>query len=391
MSSTRIYRLDSDPSAIGIAAGIIRAGGTVAFPTETVYGLGANATDAAAVAKIFIAKQRALNDPLIVHCAPEPDDLQNAPEALLRAEVIGALSPSQRQQALALTRAFWPGPLTLVLPRGARIPANVSAGLDTVAVRMPNHPVALALIRQSGLPIAAPSANRFGHVSPTSAQHVLDDLDGRIDVVLDGGPTSIGVESTVLDLTAEQPVILRPGGLARDEIERIIGVLGERESGSGPEYRVQGAGERESRSGPEYRAQGAGEQGSESTSAPTLPLIPSPIAPQRAPGMLSKHYAPRAELHIMPSLDALLQERQALTAHGLRVGLLIRTSEVAPCAGLDPQFILGETLADIARNLYAGLRALDDDGADAILISQVERTGLGEAIADRLQRGMAKK
>ena len=353
MSSTLIYRLDSEPSAIGIAAGVIRAGGTVAFPTETVYGLGANATDAAAVAKIYIAKQRALNDPLIVHCAPEPDDLQNAPEALLRAEVIGAFSPHQRQQMLALTRAFWPGPLTLVLPRGPRIPANVSAGLDTVAVRMPNHPVALALIRQSGVPIAAPSANRFGHVSPTSAQHVLDDLDGRIDVVLDGGPTSIGVESTVLDLTTETPVILRPGGLAREEIERVIGALS-----------------------------------SESTPAPTLPGSDAPL---HSPGMLSKHYAPRAELRIVPNLDALLQERQSLTARGLRVGLLVRTGEVAACAGLDPQFILGETLADIARNLYAGLRALDDDGAEVILISQVERTGLGEAIADRLQRGTAKK
>ncbi len=369
MSSTLIYRLDSEPSAIGIAAGVIRAGGTVAFPTETVYGLGANATDAAAVAKIYIAKQRALNDPLIVHCAPEPDDLQNAPEALLRAEVIGALSPQQQQQMLALTRTFWPGPLTLVLPRGPRIPANVSAGLDTVAVRMPNHPVALALIRQSGVPIAAPSANRFGHVSPTSAQHVLDDLDGRIDVVLDGGPTSIGVESTVLDLTTETPVILRPGGLAREEIERVIGPLGARESGS----------------------KGAEGESVPGSPAPRLPFSPSPTAPLHSPGMLSKHYAPRAELRIVPNLDALLHERQSLTARGLRVGLLVRAGEVAACAGLDPQFILGETLADIARNLYAGLRALDDDGAEVILISQVERTGLGEAIADRLQRGTAKK
>ncbi|HEY3343204.1 MAG TPA: L-threonylcarbamoyladenylate synthase [Anaerolineae bacterium] len=387
MSSTRIYRLDSDPSAIGIAAGIIRAGGTVAFPTETVYGLGANATDAAAVAKIYIAKQRALNDPLIVHCAPELDDLQNAPEVLMRTEVIGALSARQRQQALALTRIFWPGPLTLVLPRGARIPANVSAGLETVAVRMPNHPLALALIRQSGLPIAAPSANRFGHVSPTSAQHVLDDLDGRIDVLLDGGSTSIGVESTVLDLTAEQPVILRPGGLAREDIEQVIGALGERERGSAPEYRAQGAGEQESKGEVE---QGNGGAIGERISGTPAPHLPDSTAPQRAPGMLSKHYAPRAELHIMPDLNALQQKRQALTTRGLRVGLLIRSSEAAACAGLDPQFILGETLADIARNLYAGLRALDDDGADAILISQVERTGLGEAIADRLQRGTAK-
>jgi L-threonylcarbamoyladenylate synthase len=358
MSSTRLYQLDSASDAIEIAAGVIRAGGTVAFPTETVYGLGANATDAAAVAKIYIAKQRALNDPLIVHCAPGPGEMQNAPAALQRAEIIGALAPEQQQRALALTRAFWPGPLTLVLPRGARIPANVSAGLDTVAVRMPNHPVALALIRLSGVPIAAPSANRFGHVSPTSAQHVLDDLDGRIDVVLDGGPTHIGVESTVLDLTSQTPAILRPGGLAREEIERVLGRFEIRDSRP------------------------------ESDSSPRLP---GPDAPLHSPGMLSKHYAPRAELRIVPDLAALLRERQALAARGTRVGLLIRTSDVPACAGLDPQFILGQTLADIARNLYAGLRALDDDGAEVILICQVERIGLGEAIADRLQRGTAKK
>jgi L-threonylcarbamoyladenylate synthase len=358
MSSTLIYRIDNDPTAIGIAAGVIRAGGTVAFPTETVYGLGANATDAAAVAKIYIAKQRALNDPLIVHCAPELAGLHDAATPLLDAGIIGPLSAHQRQQMLALTQAFWPGPLTLVLPRGTRIPANVSAGLDTVAVRMPNHPVALALIRQSGVPIAAPSANRFGHVSPTSAQHVLDDLQGRIDVVLDGGPTSIGVESTVLDLTSVAPAILRPGGLTREAIEQVIGTLGARESGS---------------------------KGAEGES------LPGSDAPLHSPGMLSKHYAPRAELRILPDQSALLQERRALSARGLRVGLLVQAAERDACAGLDPQFILGETLADIARNLYAGLRALDDDGADVILISQVERTGLGEAIADRLQRGTAKK
>jgi L-threonylcarbamoyladenylate synthase len=221
--------------------------------------------------------------------------------------------------------------------------------LDTVAVRVPNHPIALALIRRSGVPIAAPSANRFGHVSPTSARHVLDDLDGRIDIVLDGGPTPIGVESTVLDLTSPRPAILRPGGLAREEIERVIGRLEIRD----------------------------------------LRFVNDQM-PQASPGTLSKHYAPRAELRIVPDLRQLLHERHVLSARGLKVGLLIQTKEVPACAGLDPQFILGDTTAEIARNLYAGLRALDGDGVDVILVSAVERAGLGEAIADRLQRGTAR-
>ncbi len=357
MSSTRTLILDSTladrdgegtggGAAIATAAGVLRAGGLVAFPTETVYGLGANATDAAAVARIFIAKQRALNDPLIVHCAPERNDLRDVTAALAGDQVIGALSPEQHQRALVLTRAFWPGPLTLVLPRGRRIPTNVTAGLDTVAVRMPDHPVALELIRRSGVPIAAPSANRFGHVSPTTARHVLDDLDGRIDVVLNGGPTAIGVESTVLDLTAPEPAILRPGGLAREEIERVIGGLEVRD------WRIE-----------------------------------DERAPQASPGMLSKHYAPRAELHIVAGLDQLLQERRTLVNQGRRVGLLVQSGEAEACAGLDPQFILGGTTAEIARNLYAGLRALDSSEVDVILVSEVERAGLGEAILDRLRRG----
>ncbi|MCL4506162.1 MAG: L-threonylcarbamoyladenylate synthase, partial [Chloroflexi bacterium] len=346
--------MDDDPTAVEHAAQTIRAGGLVAFPTETVYGLGANATDADAVAKIYAAKQRALNDPLIVHCAPPDDDMagplnlreligNRAPfvlEELARQRIIGALSIAQRLRANALIGSFWPGPLTLVLPRGSRIPLNVTAGLDTVAVRMPAHPVALALIRRSGVPIAAPSANRFGHVSPTVARHVLDDLDGRIDVLLDGGPTPIGVESTVVDLTAYQPVILRPGGLGREDIERVIGKLGTLEQGSG----------------------GAGEHG----------------AAQSSPGTLSKHYAPRAELRVASDTPHLLALHAECVARGLRPGLLVMAGQRDACAGLEPQFVLGKDLADAARNLYAGLRALDDDGVDVILVSAVEQAGIGE-------------
>ena len=354
---TKYLNVNAEPSAIEYAARVIREGGLVAFPTETVYGLGANATDAEAVAKIYVAKQRALNDPLIVHCALaqspgvlKPGDAPRVIDSLNGQQIIAELSPLQRDQATALIQQFWPGPLTLVLPRGARIPTNATAGLDTVGVRMPDHPVALALIQHSGVPIAAPSANRFGHVSPTTARHVLDDLDSRIDVVLDGGPTLIGVESTVLDLTVDPPVILRPGGLGREEIERVVGRLGEEEK---------------RRRGEEVRA-------------------------KAAPGMLSKHYAPRAALQVVRDTDELLKRRAQAVAQGLRVGLLILAAQAEACVGLDPQFILGDELADVARNLYAGLRALDSDGVDVILVSEVERAGLGEAIGDRLRRGAAR-
>ena len=358
---TAVYQLDSSQKAIEVAARVIRAGGLVAFPTETVYGLGANAADADAVAKIYAAKQRALNDPLIVHCAP-PDFMDEgvfdwrerignrAPlvlQGLAQQGIVGALSMAQRRRADALIGSFWPGPLTLVLPRGARIPHNVTAGLETVAVRMPAHPVALQLIRLSGVAIAAPSANRFGHVSPTLAQHVLDDLDGRIDVLLDGGPTPIGVESTVVDLTTPQPAILRPGGLGREEIEHAVGKL----------------------------AAGAA-RGSED-------------AGQSSPGLLSKHYAPRAALRVAADTAEMLRLHTEIAARGQCAGLLLTAEQVAACAGLEPQFILGAGLADVARNLYAGLRALDDDGVDVILIGAVEPAGIGEAIADRLRRGAA--
>jgi L-threonylcarbamoyladenylate synthase len=338
----------NETGAIEQAAGVIRAGGLVAFPTETVYGLGANATDAEAVVKIYDAKQRALNDPLIVHCALGVTERQNPVAALAGWQIIGELSARQAQQATALIRQFWPGPLTLVLPRGARIPTDATAGLDTVAVRMPNHPVALALIERSGVPIAAPSANRFGHVSPTTARHVLDDLDGRIDLVLDGGPAHIGVESTVLDLTADQPAILRPGGVAREEIERVVGRLGEEEQ--------RGRGDAEA---------------------------------QASPGMLSKHYAPRAALRVVRDTGEMLRARAAQVERGARVGLLLMAAQQEACAELMPQFVLGDSLADAARNLYAGLRALDGAGVDVILVAEVERSGLGEAIADRLRRAAA--
>ncbi len=338
-------------AAIREAAQMIRDGRLVAFPTETVYGLGANALDARAVARVFEAKQRPLNDPLILHIAGL-DDLTNLTTATVPGDAteLGSL-------VAVLTRAFWPGPLTLVLPRSRNVPPIVSAGRDTVAVRMPNHAVAQALIRAAGVPIAAPSANRFGHVSPTTAQHVLDDLDGRIDLVLDGGATPIGVESTVLDLTTTPPRILRPGGVTREQIAHALANIGQQLAASDPQ----------------------------SLTAQSSRAMPLP-----SPGMLPSHYAPRAKLVLCRDTDSLLNRRADFAARGLKIGLLILESQREACNNLHPQFVLGETLSDAARNLYAGLRALDSAGVDVILATEAPRSGLGEAIADRLARAAAK-
>ncbi|HSD28827.1 MAG TPA: L-threonylcarbamoyladenylate synthase, partial [Vicinamibacteria bacterium] len=198
-----------DPLAIAEAAAILRRGGLVAFPTETVYGLGADAFNVDAVARIFAAKARPRFDPLIVHLAG--------------AEVLPRVVRSAPVAASALAARFWPGPLTLILPKADAVPDLVTAGLDTVGVRVPDHPAARALIEAAGAPIAAPSANPFGYVSPTTAVHVAEQLGDRVDAVLDGGPCRVGVESTILSLTSETPVVLRPGGVTREELERALG------------------------------------------------------------------------------------------------------------------------------------------------------------------------
>ena len=367
---TRVLKLTPDnfDRAIAEAAQVIRAGGLVAFPTETVYGLGANALDAQACARIYEAKQRTLNDPLIVHV-----EQNSTPETLVQngwiafepsnIQTVRTLRTPQTLQTLETFRTlqthFWPGPLTLVLPRGKHIPTIVSSGRDTVAMRMPNHPVAQALIQASGVPIAAPSANRFGHVSPTTAQHVLDDLDGRIDLVLDGGPTHIGVESTVLDLTSHPPRILRPGGITREQINAVLSA----------ECLVL-----------------SGEVVSLQSSAVSSQPMP-------APGMLEKHYAPNARLIITNDIDDLLARYSALSAQdaALKIGLLLMVQHVGCCQHINgPTFVLGETLEQVAQRLYAGLRVLDSAEVDVILAVAIPRSGLGEAIADRLQRASAK-
>ena len=305
------------PQAIADAAVALRSGALVAFPTETVYGLGADATSGLAVAGVFSAKGRPTFNPLIIHVA----QVEAVP-------ALAHLTPLAEQ----LAAAFWPGALTLVLAKRAnRIIAELAtAGLETIAVRVPAHPIAQALLRAVNLPIAAPSANRSGHVSPTMAQHVATDLGDRVAMILDGGATPVGLESTVVDVTGAAPVILRLGGIAREEVERVLG------------YPVALAGD-------------------------------DNVKPS-SPGMLARHYAPATRLR----LDARdIQPGEALLAFGANAPKL---------AG--PSFNLSPTgdLIEAAANLFAALRTLDASGASAIAVMPIPAYGLGEAINDRLQR-----
>jgi len=337
---TRVRQVDAltpQPEVIAQAAGVIRRGGLVAFPTETVYGLGAAALDAAAVARIFAAKGRPAYDPVIVHIAEtrQLDEVAQGTPAL----------------AYELAERFWPGPLTLVLQKAPAVPSTVTAGGPTVAVRMPAHPVALALIRAAG-PVAAPSANRFARPSPTSAAHVLEDLRGRVDLVLDGGQVPIGVESTVLDLTGDPPTVLRPGGTPFEALQAVI-----------PGVRLTA------------RLAGAGE------------ATPSP-------GMLAKHYSPRAEVLLIDGLrDAalarLLEEARSQIAARRRVGALLVDEDLSSAQGLPIETAaLGPAsdLEGVARALFDALRDLDRRGVDVILVRGLPREGLGLAIWDRLLR-----
>ena len=301
----------ADSGGIAEAARILRDGGLVAFPTETVYGLGADATNGEAVAAIFAAKGRPLFNPLIVHVA----DLAEA-----RRHV--ELSP----RAQALAEKFWPGPLTLVLPRKKDSPLSllVSAGLDTVAIRAPSHPAALALLKETGRPVAAPSANRSGQVTATTAAHVAEGLDGKLDLILDGGTADLGIESTVIGFDGDRPLLLRPGAIPRLEIEDMIGPLG------------------------------------------------APGALIRSPGQLASHYAPRAALRLNAGE---IESGEVLLGFGDVTGAKLN---------LSPRGDLKEAAA----NLFAMLRELDKS-ATLIAVSPIPDTGIGEAINDRLQRAAA--
>ncbi len=317
----------ADDAAVEGAAQLIRAGGLVAFPTETVYGLGAAALKESAVRKIFTAKERPPDDPLIVHIAHSEELLQ--------------LARTVPEQAWELAQRFWPGPLTLVLPRAEHVPKVTTGGLETVAVRSPAHPVAQKLIAASRCPIAAPSANRFGRPSPTRAEHVLEDLDGRIELILDGGPTPIGVESTVLDMTQAPPIVLRPGGITVEELQAILGTV-----------RLLQPSDRE--------------------------------AAQRSPGTRSRHYAPRAKVFLIEPGTAEHAVRSWL-AQGRRVGVLAQRDLAITHAALllEP---MAADLREYAQQLFAALRALDAQGVEAIFVETVAETGIGRAVMDRLRR-----
>jgi L-threonylcarbamoyladenylate synthase len=339
-AKTSILRINSDaPEAdvIAIAADAIRAGKLVAFPTETVYGLGANALDSAAIDRIYRAKQRPASDPVIAHIA-SMEQLEQL-----------TLSPSDIVYRLA--DAFWAGPLTLVLKRAPHVPPNIATGMDTIAVRMPAHPVARALIEAAGCPIAAPSANTFTRPSATTAAHVLEDLAGRVDMILDGGATTIGLESTVVDLTGETPTVLRPGGITVDDLRSVILNITLKTQFTDTET---------------------------STSAP---------------GQMLKHYSPRADVRLFSGereavLDAMLDMAHELCVEGKRVGVLICEEDHAHFDNDIEIVTLGkrDDLATISHNLFAGMRHLDALDVDTILAPDFGREGLGAAVWDRLRR-----
>jgi L-threonylcarbamoyladenylate synthase len=325
----RISPTDPDADSIRQAAEVLRRGGLVAFPTETVYGLGADVLNLEAVRKVFVAKERPPDNPLIVHIAisRQLDDIvDEIPEK-------GAL----------LGETFWPGPLTLVMKRTILISDLVTAQLDTVAVRMPNHPVPLAMIEALGEGVVGPSANLSGRPSPTTAQHVYDDLRGRVDLILDAGPTPIGLESTVVDVMTDPPAILRLGGLTRERIEEVIGPV-------------------------------------------SLGIEEEQI--RRSPGTRHRHYAPRAKVILVEredaeTLAALLQEQRQL---GKRVGCIVNSPELSRLESGDFYRVLPSALDILGRYLFRTLRELDGMGLDVIIIESVREEGLGATIMDRLRR-----
>ena len=340
--------LDSEEArgSLERAAGILRSAGLVALPTETVYGLGANALDPAAVVRIFAAKQRPSWDPVIVHIA---GPVEGNP-------MLDQLVAEIPKRARALMTAFWPGPLTLLLPRTSAVPDAVTAGRPLVGVRMPAHPVAFELIKLAGVPVAAPSANSFGRTSPTTAAHVLEDLDGRIDAVLDAGPTPHGIESTVLDPSPSPMVIYRPGAIAAEQIESVAGAV---------------------------EIYGKPETNQEEPEA-----LPSP-------GVGVRHYAPRARLVLLGAPLESLAGRLAEAAAEFpdqRVGILLPAEvNLAPMRRVR-LFPWGRWSypEELARNLYAGLRSLDAQQCTVILCPVPPGDGIGAAIRDRLIKAAVK-
>ena len=343
MKETILLKVDPenpDPAKIQTAAQIIQKGGLVAFPTETVYGLGADALNSNAVLALFEAKKRPLDNPPIVHIA-------NASEVYKLAKHVS-------KKAELLMEKFWPGPLTLVFKRSSIVPDVTVAGLDTVAIRMPKHKVALALIKQSNRPIAAPSANLAGKPSPTTAKHVYEDLNGRIDAILDSGPTIIGVESTVLDLSVDPPMVLRPGGTTFEALKQVLG-----------EVKLHPFVEAEQE---------------------------LPLEKTRSPGMKHKHYAPKAEVILVEgAVPAVIKKVKELAESyrlkGAKVGILA-TDETQTAYKADVVKSLGSrfNLAVVAQNLFRLLREVDAESVDIIIAEGVPSEGLGLAVMNRLRK-----
>jgi L-threonylcarbamoyladenylate synthase len=325
--------IDSPDSTASLSQGaeLLRRGGIVAFPTETVYGLGANALNQAAVQAIFEAKQRPSWDPLIVH--------------IVNHKQLGMVAVNIPSNGRLLMKAFWPGPLTLLLPKGPQVPAIVTAGRARVGVRMPRHPVARRLIELAGVPVAAPSANSFGRTSPTRAEFVLEDLDGRIDAVIDSGDTTLGLESTVVDVCVEPPVLYRPGMVTLQQLQSLC---------------------------------------------PSLIAYAEPqdgvAGPRDSPGLGMKHYSPRARLLLVENADRekISSLAAKLRAAGETVGLMLP----APFANGDSYLVFDwgdlEDQERLARRLFAGLRELDAAGATVIVCPMPRDHGIGVAIRDRL-------
>jgi L-threonylcarbamoyladenylate synthase len=342
--ATKVWNVDNHVENSGgnshilEAAELIRVGEAVAFPTETVYGLGANALSSEAVQKIFQAKGRPSDNPLIVHIADR--------------EQLNGLIGQMPEKAEKLMNAFWPGPLTLIFPRKEGIAPEVTAGLESVGIRMPDHPVAQQLIKAAGLPIAAPSANRSGRPSPTTAEHVLEDLNGKIAGVVDGGPTGVGVESTVLDITVDPPVILRPGGVSKERLEEVIGPV-EIDRG-------------------------------------LLTLDERP----KAPGMKYTHYAPQGEMWLItaPKVEQQTSIIRRLLGQakeqGQKVGILATEESKNLYPEADYVVACGrrEEPETIARNLYDALRSFDHHQINYILSESFPTQGVGAAIMNRLAK-----
>ncbi|MEM7336031.1 MAG: L-threonylcarbamoyladenylate synthase [Chloroflexota bacterium] len=337
-----IHPTRPEPHLIAQATAVIQAGGLVAFPTETVYGLGADALNDTAVQKIFTAKQRPAYDPIIAH--------------INHIDQLDQLAINVPDSAALLAEKFWPGPLTFILPKAEHVPSRLTAGGPTVAVRCPSHPIARALIQAAQTPIGAPSANRFSHTSPTSAQHVWDDLNGRIELILDGGPAHIGVESTVLDLTQAVPTILRPGGIT---FEMLTAVL------------------------PHVR-----------------PHQPNPKKSQKevqiSPGLLERHYAPSTPLWLVTGHNQEIYQkiRQTVANHpDKKFGLMIANEDLAELQTTASQIgIVGSLndLEEVASQLFQTMRQLETHPLDFILARSYPTQGIGAAIQDRLRRAADK-